>query len=370
MIFQGEHGILSQPSHDEFAREDCVVSMRKFFTSELFPGNRKIYKDCLLPAFTKKHGRAPSSRREVKELMDSTFYYRCAGLLGRATQELLWDTVGDSVERQIDSLMEKAAPRKTAVGTLELNPDLEMPKYIEAVDIHVMPGNFQTELAEGDVLAGALYDRGAYLFGFGGAGPYGGGMASTLIDLVKNRFPDFKPKRILDMGCGVGWSTLPLKEAFPDAEVYGLDIGAPMLRYAHARAESLGVPIHFSQQNVVATNYPDGFFDLVVSVLIHHEMPSDVIKATVQESYRLLPSGGIMIHEGYPRRADPLDDFLSSWFVNNNNEPFSNAQYDIDYTTACTEAGFAKEDVFNEARPAVYLKGQNIDINFRGAVKR
>jgi hypothetical protein len=99
-------------------------------------------------------------------------------------------------------------------------------------------------------------------------------------------------------------------------------------------------------------------------------MPSDVIKATVQESYRLLPSGGIMIHEGYPRRADPLDDFLSSWFVNNNNEPFSNAQYDIDYTTACMEAGFAKEDVFNEARPAVYLKGQNIDINFRGAVKR
>jgi hypothetical protein len=43
---------------------------------------------------------------------------------------------------------------------LTLDPALAMPRYIEAVDIHVMPGNFQTETTRDDVYAGALYDRG------------------------------------------------------------------------------------------------------------------------------------------------------------------------------------------------------------------
>ena len=31
-----------------------------------------------------------------------------------------------------------------------------------------------------------------------------------------------------------------------------------MLRYGHARAESMGVPIHFSQQDAEHTNFEDG----------------------------------------------------------------------------------------------------------------
>lgn len=33
-----------------------------------------------------------------------------------------------------------------------------------------------------------------------------------------------KPKRILDMGCGTGSMTILLKQAFPDAEVIGIDL--------------------------------------------------------------------------------------------------------------------------------------------------
>ena len=56
-----------------------------------------------------------------------------------------------------------------------------------------------------------------------------------------------------------------------DAEIIGVDVGAPVLRYAHARAEAFGLPIHFSQQNGEETNFPDGFFDVVCSHIIMHE---------------------------------------------------------------------------------------------------
>jgi ubiquinone/menaquinone biosynthesis C-methylase UbiE len=370
MILQGQHGILSQPNHDEFAREDFLASMRNFFTTELFPGNRELYRKTLLPAFVKAHGRPPASRREVKDMMEGTFYYRGVSLLGRATQELLWDTVGDSVERQIDTLMEKAKPPAAPTGSLTIDPNFKMPRYMEAVDIHVMPGNFQTELSRDDMFAGALYDRGAYVFAYGSRGTYNDGVGRSFVQMFKAKFPGFKPGRILEIGCGVGSSTVAIKQGFPDADVYAVDVAAPMLRYAHARAESLGVPIHFSQQDGASLNFPDGYFDLTLSLLVHHEMPLEFIKGTLKECYRLLPPGGVMIHEGYSRKTDPFDDFWAMWFTANINEPFSNAQYDLDFKAACEEVGFPGNEVFSGTTPATYLKGQNSVVTYRGAVKR
>lgn len=39
----------------------------------------------------------------------------------------------------------------------------------------------------------------------------------------------FKPKRIVDIGCSTGLSTLKLHESFPDAEIYGIDLSPFML---------------------------------------------------------------------------------------------------------------------------------------------
>ena len=51
--------------------------------------------------------------------------------------------------------------------------------------------------------------------------------------------PEFKPASILDCGCTVGHNTLPWAETFPEAQVTAIDVAAPVLRYAHARAESM-----------------------------------------------------------------------------------------------------------------------------------
>ncbi|WP_457825662.1 methyltransferase domain-containing protein, partial [Staphylococcus aureus] len=79
--------------------------------------------------------------------------------------------------------------------------------------------------------------------------PFNSDIGDTTIAWIKANHPEFAPRRILDMGCAVGHSTLPYCDAWPEAEVHAIDVGAPVLRYAHARAESLGKTVHFSQQN-------------------------------------------------------------------------------------------------------------------------
>ena len=144
---QTAHAVLPKSTHDEAAREDFSASLRKLFTTELFPGTRKLYESRLLPAFQAEHGRKPETVKEVESLMEESFFYRATNLLGRTAQELVWDTVGESIDRQLETLIDHAKPKDADLGTLTLDPSLPIPRYIEAVDIHVMPGNFHTEIA-------------------------------------------------------------------------------------------------------------------------------------------------------------------------------------------------------------------------------
>lgn len=52
----------------------------------------------------------------------------------------------------------RAFRRGAKHSTLLLNPDLNVPRYQTAVDIHLMPGSYYTDRAEDDVTAGAIYD--------------------------------------------------------------------------------------------------------------------------------------------------------------------------------------------------------------------
>ena len=47
----------------------------------------------------------------------------------------------------------------------------------------------------------------------------------------------FKPKRILDIGCSTGLSTIKLHESFPDSEIIGLDLSPFMLSVAKYNLE-------------------------------------------------------------------------------------------------------------------------------------
>ena len=368
---QTHHAVLPTATHDEAAREGFSSALRKLFTTELFPGVREIYNASLLPKFEAEHGRKPQTVKEVSALLDQTPYYREACLLGRTAQELVWDTVGESIERQLPALIDNARPKPGDCGSVAVDAKLPIPRYIQAVDIHVMPGNFHTELAADDIYAGALYDRGVHVFAFGGLGEQNDAYGEAIVAYIKQHFPHLQPRRILDIGCGIGSATLPLARAWPHAEVHGIDIGAPMVRYAHGRAESLGVKAHFSQQDMAALNFPDGHFDLVVSIIVTHEAPVPVLRKMLAEAHRVLAPGGVMMHDGSFNGPppDPFDALMQSWFGHNANEPFSFGFKRLDFAQAFEDAGFVRERFFSGTRPAVYLQGQLPPVSFIGAVK-
>ena len=197
-------------------------------------------------------------------------------------------------------------------------------------------------------------------------GPKNGDMGRTAIAYLKKHYPNFKAKKILDMVCAVGHSTLPYLEGFPGAEVHALDVGAPMLRYAHARAESLGKTLHFSQQNAEHTDYPDGSFDMVVSHVLMHETSLKAMKNILRECHRLLKPGGWMFHVEVPFRyadLDCYDQFVRDWSTRSNAEPFWGTINELDLEKVVTAAGFPKESFFQRYQESRFGRS-----SFRGGV--
>jgi SAM-dependent methyltransferase len=370
MDAQFPHAMLSRPGADARGRESFLASMRRFLIGDLYAGNAVAWQQRQLPAFVAHHGHAPETYTQVKAAMGRDPYYRAFSLLNRATQELLWDTVGESVEAQLPHMRATAATVPAAGGSLALDAEFVLPDYARKVDIHVMPGSFHTELAPDDVYAGAVYDRGVYIYAYGELGPHNDGLGHATANFIRERFPDFRPRRILDLGCGAGMSTHPLIEAFPGAEVHAVDIAAPMLRYAHARSEAMGVPVHYRQASAAQTGYADGSFDLVISNLLLHEIPQKLSRQVIVECHRLLSPGGITVHNdmvGWP--DDPFQQFMAEWNSHHNNEPFERGSGTLDWVAACTAADFAADDVFLQPIGAAYMAEQLAYVGYRGAVR-
>ena len=142
------------------------------------------------------------------------------------------------------------------------------------------------------------------------------------------------------MGCGIGNSLLPWAAAFPGCETHGIDIGAPVLRYGHARAAALGATVHLSQQNAERTDFAAGSFDLVISHLLLHETSRTAMPRIMAECHRLLRPGGVMLHLEIPRGDTPVEQFFYNWEVFNNNETFAQFLTGVDLAPLAIAVGF------------------------------
>ena len=172
-------------------------------------------------------------------------------------------------------------------GKLELNTDLKVPKYA-SYEIHTQPGGYV-----GNPFAGHIYHYSTNNF-------YQGLRVSNYQDELHTKLANQVPlpedgivNRVLDQGCGIGQLTVALKERLPDADVWGIDIGAPMIRYGHMRAVELNVAVNFSQRLAEDSKFKDNSFDIVTSYILHHELPEEISKKLVNEVRRILRPGGL-----------------------------------------------------------------------------
>ena len=128
-----------------------------------------------------------------------------------------------------------------------------------------------------------------------------------------------QPRRILDLGCGTGSTTLLLKKAFPEAEVIGIDLSPYMLVVADDKAKKAGLKIEFCQGNAEQTGFPEASFDLVTASLLFHETPPEVSCTILRECFRLLKVGGeVLILDGNQsglRWADWLTEIFEEPYI-------------------------------------------------------
>ena len=203
MAHQLQHDLLVQRNHDEQSRQDYVMSLRQYLASRIAPHCADMYTDAIKSAFEKEHGHEPGNRPEMREAMRNSDLYQFFSALQRTSQELMWDSVVDSVERQLPELNERAkriAGQRGHGGTLTLDPELEIPKYLTGYDIHLQPGGYHTDYGDDDVAAGALWDRAIFLYSMGYTGPDMDYWGQSLAAHYRKMMPDSDPQRILDMG--------------------------------------------------------------------------------------------------------------------------------------------------------------------------
>ncbi|HEX4032130.1 MAG TPA: methyltransferase domain-containing protein [Terracidiphilus sp.] len=109
--------------------------------------------------------------------------------------------------------------------------------------------------------------------------------------LQRNFRSDFKPRRSLDFGCGVGRVAVPL--ARHSGSLTAVDISPTMLHEAARNAASQGVDnIDFLQTGELGSIAP-GSLDLVHSYIVFQHIPPNRGKVLFQELLRKLKPGGL-----------------------------------------------------------------------------
>ncbi|WP_407320019.1 class I SAM-dependent methyltransferase [Isoptericola halotolerans] len=97
---------------------------------------------------------------------------------------------------------------------------------------------------------------------------------------------------VADVGCGYGWSTIALARAYPDARVVGVDIDAPSVERARARAAEAGVQ-NVEMVHSAGEDIGGGPYDVVFLFECLHDMPYPVeVLAAVRRS---LADGGTVV---------------------------------------------------------------------------
>lgn len=349
------HGMSPAVSHDEAARMNVLASLNTFVHRALSSGVRTAYERDVAPSLSEADNDLNDPRVRVgatvrTKIAKNPVYQHWASLR-RNIQEMNRQNARQVALRQIDELKDRATRLSGNAEGLALDPSAEVPRYLAEADNHLQPGGYHAEVKPGDVTAAATYDLATFVTSAGGFGPKGDSGGRGIAKWLKARFPDFKPKRILDLGAAHGNNTLPLSAAFPEAEVVALDAGAPMLRYGHARARSMGFTnVRFVQRAAEDIDASLGTFDWIQSTMFWHETSTRAVDVVMKRVFAALNPGGVFINLEQPNftaTTPVFDRFMRNWDAWYNNEPFWARLHEMDMIEALQLAGFERAKCFD-----------------------
>lgn len=351
-----QHEVFPKTNHDERARYNYIANLNKHL-AHVSQGNALAFEKRVEPKFKKENNRTFTNTEELETAMQKDPHYQMWSALRRSTMEMRQQAGRSMTYRQAMELKEKVNAINAGKTTLILDENVQVPAYLMAVDNHLMPGSYHTELLKGDVANAANYDGGLFVTTAGLLGRYSDGGGKAIADWMEANRPNFQPKRILDIGCGIGHNVLPIAKKYPDAEIIAIDTGVPMLRYGHARAQVLGYDkVIFQQAEASKLPYDDNSFDWVQTTMFLHETGGKSIYNIMNEIHRVLKPGGITLHIEQPQYTDEMslyEKFIRDWDAYNNSEPYWSKMHDIEPIDLLADCGFERKNFMQFGAKAI-----------------
>ena len=113
-----------------------------------------------------------------------------------------------------------------------------------------------------------------------------------------NRFSSIESKKVkvLDIATGTGRTLQQIQSAFPELELYGLDLSGSYLKQASKYLSSRsGDLVQLTKGNAEKMPYGSNSFQALTCVFLFHELPRDARQNVLNECFRLLEPGGTLV---------------------------------------------------------------------------
>ncbi|MFN8533082.1 MAG: class I SAM-dependent methyltransferase [Dehalococcoidia bacterium] len=297
-------------------------------------------------AFREREGRDLRDVDEANEVLGRLPIVASRHRIRRTIQDMNHTAVhSDLVQREAELIAALDRADTMGPGSVQYDPNWVVPEYTTR-EIHRLRGGYVT-----DPLAGFYYHANTKQF-YRGRNDRDEQHQDSIDKLPIPA--DGQVRRILDLGCSSGQSATALKKRFPQAEVWAIDIGIPMVRYAHLRALQMGLEVHFKQALAERTGFPDGSFDLVHAFILFHELPLDAADQVIAEAARVLRPGGLFCILDFPTQDTPqgqsrgiYGEILGDIDRRHNEEPYREDFTHCDFS-AMLRRHFPKVDVLNQ----------------------
>jgi ubiquinone/menaquinone biosynthesis C-methylase UbiE len=143
-----------------------------------------------------------------------------------------------------------------------------------------------------------------------------------------------EPRRVLDLGCGIGSLSLVALQSIPECEIVGVDIDASMLALAEARLACFGPRARLVKADLRGEDWLDdvgGRFDAAVSATALHWLSAAHLASLYRRLPGVLSPGGVFLnadhvgsdcpavqeswqaHREIARRAEPVGQQSDTW---------------------------------------------------------